>query len=100
VSRVFCGLGTVYSYSVVRSAPNGFVEQVPYVVALVRLVEGPLVAAQLTDVAPDGVAMGMAVQMVTRRLRVDGRLGLVHYAYKFRPVLADAIVSGDPSVSL
>ena len=81
----FRGRGEVYSYSTVRQAPNGFAGRVPYVVALVKLEEGPLVAAQLADVDPDGVEFGMAVEMVTRRVREDGPDGVVVYGYKFRP---------------
>src|SRR5450631_2276778 len=47
---VFSGKGEVYSYSTVHHPPEGFERFAPYVVALVRLAEGPLVAAQLTDV--------------------------------------------------
>jgi uncharacterized OB-fold protein len=81
----FRGQGEVYSYSTVRQAPNGFAGRVPYVVALVKLEEGPLVATQLADVDPEEVGIGMAVEMVTRRVREDGPDGVVVYGYKFRP---------------
>jgi uncharacterized protein len=84
----FQGLGTIYSYSTVFQGPDGFADTVPYVVALVRLIEGPLVAAQLTDVDPNDVGIGMSVEMVTRRLRDDGSQGIVLYGYKFRPLWA------------
>jgi uncharacterized OB-fold protein len=85
--RRLSGRGEIYSYSTVFHGPNGFAEYVPYLVALVRLAEGPLVAAQLTDVDPNGVSIGMQVEMVTRRLREDGPKGIVVYGYKFRPPL-------------
>ena len=40
--------------------------------ALVKLEEGPVVTAQLTDVANDAVEIGMKVEMVTRKLREEG----------------------------
>lgn len=83
----FQGRGVVYSYSTVFQGPNGFADTVPYVVALVELAEGPLVAAQLTDVNRDEVRIGMPVEMVTRRLRDDGPQGILLYGYKFRPPL-------------
>jgi hypothetical protein len=83
----FSGRGEVYSYATVYHAPAGFEEFAPYVVALVRLAEGPLIAAQLADVEPGAVAVGMPVEMVTRRLRDDGPQGVVVYGYKFRPRL-------------
>lgn len=81
------GLGSVYSFSEVYTAPDAFERYAPYVVALVQLDEGPLLTAQLTDVEPDDVYVGMPVEMVTRRLREEGPEGLIAYGYKFRPVL-------------
>ncbi len=81
------GVGEVYSYSTVYTAPAGFDGSAPYTVALVKLDEGPVVTAQLTDVDNDHIAIGMPVEMVTRRLRTDGDEGMIMYGYKFRPVL-------------
>ena len=72
------------------SAPAGWTEYAPYVVALVKLAEGPMVTAQLTDVGPNEVSIGMSVEMVTRRMREEGEGGLIQYGYKFRPVLQAA----------
>lgn len=84
----FTGLGEVYSYTTIYDAPAGFERYVPYTVALVKLAEGPLVTAQLTDVAAEDVQMGMPVEMVTRKLTEDGPEGMIVYGYKFRPVMA------------
>ena len=83
----FSGRGEVYSFSNVYHPPEGFGEFAPYTVALVKLEEGPLVAAQLTDVDGEKVEIGMPVEMVTRRLRDDGKRGIIVYGYKFRPTL-------------
>jgi uncharacterized OB-fold protein len=83
----FSGLGEVFSYSTVYQAPEGYEEYVPYTVALVKLEEGPLVTGQLADVEPAEISIGMAVEMITRRLRQEGERGLVTYGYKFRPRL-------------
>jgi uncharacterized OB-fold protein len=61
---------------------------VPYTVALVKLEEGPMITAQLTDVDNSKVSIGMPVEMVTRRLRSDGERGMLVYGYKFRPAVA------------
>jgi hypothetical protein len=45
-----------------------------------------MITAQLTDVHPDEVEIGMPVEMVTRRLRAQGSEGTIVYGYKFRPV--------------
>jgi uncharacterized OB-fold protein len=82
----FSGAGEILSYTVVQEAPDGFEDQAPYVLALVKLAEGPVVTAQITDV--DGpLAIGDAVEMVTRRLTAEGPRGMIVYGYKFRPVL-------------
>jgi len=86
----FKGTGQVYSYSTLYNAPAGFAYAAPYVVALVKLDEGPLVTAQLTDIDPEQVSIGMLVEMVTRKTYQDGDDGLIMYNYKFRPILARA----------
>jgi uncharacterized OB-fold protein len=65
----------------------------PYTIALVKLEEGALVTAQLTDVANEEVEIGMPVEMVTRKLSTQGEEGLIIYGYKFRPQLAVAQVA-------
>ena len=83
----FSGRGEVYSYTTVFQAPEGYVENAPYTVALVRLEEGPMLTAQLTDLGDEPVEVGMPVEMVTRKLRSDGDRGMLVYGYKFRPLL-------------
>ena len=89
----FSGKGEVYSYSTVHYPPEGFEPYAPYIVALVRLAEGPLVAAQLTDVEGEKIEIGMPVEMVTRKLRDDGSNGTIIYGYKFRPIIGQTLPS-------
>lgn len=84
----FSGKGEVYSHTTIYEAPAGFNETAPYTVALVKLEEGPMVTAQLTDLGNQPIEIGMPVEMVTRRLRQDGdERGMLVYGYKFRPVM-------------
>jgi uncharacterized OB-fold protein len=84
----FSGKGEVYSFTHIADAPAGFEDQVPYTVALVKLKEGPIVTAQLTDLGDRPVEIGMPVEMVTRRIRQDGdERGMIVYGYKFRPLM-------------
>ena len=83
----FSGRGEVYSFTTVHQAPAGFEQEAPYPMAMVRLEEGPLVTAQLTDLGDRAVQIGMPVEMVTRKLRSDGERGMLVYGYKFRPLL-------------
>ncbi len=87
----FSGRGEVYSYTTIYDAPAGYEAYAPYTVAIVKLAEGPMITAQLTDLGDQAVQVGMPVEMVTRRLRQDGdERGVIVYGYKFRPALVGA----------
>ncbi len=87
----FSGRGEVYSYTTIYDPPAGYETTAPYTVAIIRLEEGPMVTAQLTDLDEKPVQIGMPVEMVTRRLRSDGdERGIIVYGYKFRPVFQPA----------
>ena|SRR5581483_9518253 len=81
----FTGRGELYSFTTLRQAPSGFEPYVPYSVGMVKLDEGPMVEAMLTDIDPDELEIGMRMEMVTRKIRAEGERGLLIYGYKFRP---------------
>ena len=83
----FTGTGEIFSYTTIYDAPAGYEHNTPYTVALVKLDEGPVLTAQLTDVNKEDIYIGMPVEMVTRKLRSDGEEGMIVYGYKFRPAL-------------
>lgn len=83
----FTGTGEVYSYTTIYDAPAGFEHNAPYTVALIKLDEGPIVTAQLTDIDENELEIGLPVEMVTRKLHTDGQEGMIVYGYKFRPAL-------------
>ena len=81
----FSGKGEIYSYTTIYEAPSGYDANAPYTVALVKLNEGPMITAQLTDVDQQAIQIGMPVEMVTRKMRDDGdERGMIVYGYKFR----------------
>lgn len=80
------GEGEVFSYTVVHEAAEGFEMQVPYVVALVKTPEGPVLTGQVVDVGPEEVRIGLRVRATFRKLREEGKAGVIHYGYKFAPV--------------
>ncbi len=91
----FSGKGEVYSYTVMNDVPAGYEETAPYTVAIVKLEEGPMVTAQLTDLAGQEASIGMPVEMVTRKIRSDGdERGMIVYGYKFRPVMSRQAADG------
>lgn len=67
--REVSGVGTVYSRTVVRHATHAaFAGQIPYVVALVELAEGPRLVTGITGCAPQEVRVGMPVRVAFRRV--------------------------------
>lgn len=83
------GLGEVVTYTVIRTPPEGFEMSAPYIIALVKLEEGPILTTQLVDADVNDVYIGMPVEKVFRRIWEDGEAGLIYYGYKFRPVLKE-----------
>ncbi len=56
------GKGTVYSYTIARAPTHpAFAEEVPYVIAIVELAEGPHLTTNITGCKPDEVRVGMPV---------------------------------------
>jgi len=80
------GEGEVISYSVVHEPAEGFEMQVPYVLALVQTKEGPILTGQVVDIDPAEVRIGLRVRAAFRKLREEGKAGVIHYGYKFAPV--------------
>ncbi len=84
------GRGVIWSFTIIPSrdyAPEGFEDQAPYAVGIVKLEEGMLVTAMLTDVDLKNIRIGMEVEMVIRKKRDTGDRGLLLYGYSFRPLL-------------
>ena len=59
------GRGRVYTFTVThQNQAPGFREELPYVLALVELDEGPRLMTNVVGCAPDAVRIGMAVEVV------------------------------------
>jgi uncharacterized OB-fold protein len=70
--RELSGAGTVYTYTVVRHATHvALAAQVPYVVAIVELAEGPRLVTRITGCPPGEVRAGMPVRVCFRQV-ADG----------------------------
>jgi len=75
------GEGTIDAITRVHSAPAGFEMQAPYLLALVKLAEGPRITAQIVDTHQ--AAIGDRVTAVFRRINTEGAAGAIQYGYKF-----------------
>lgn len=74
------GKGTVYSYTIAQAPTHpAFAEDVPYVVAIVELAEGPHLTTNIVGCKPEAVKIGMPV--VATFEAVTPEMTLV----KFRP---------------
>jgi uncharacterized protein len=93
------GDGEVYSYSVVHEGAEGFEMQVPYVLALIKTPEGPLLTGQVVDISPEEVHIGMRVHAAFRKLREDGAAGVIHYGYKFAATKDSGVVRAASAAS-
>jgi uncharacterized OB-fold protein len=85
VDYKFIGLGTIVTYSVIHTASEQYEALTPYVIAIVKLDEGPQITTQIVC-RPDQVKIGMKVKSVFRKIATDGASGIIHYGTKFVPV--------------
>ena len=81
------GQGEIWSWTVQSANAEGFEAEPAVIVGLIKTAEGPLLTAQLTDCAPEDLAIGLPVEMVVRRIGTPEPDGLLVYGYKFRPRL-------------
>ena len=77
------GKGRIYSYTIIHRPPTRkFQEDVPYTVALVELDEGVRMMSNIVGIDPEGVRVGMAVEVVFEEISPEISLP------KFRPAEA------------
>jgi uncharacterized OB-fold protein len=71
------GRGTIYSYTVVHREPHeAFRALVPYVIALVDLIEGPRMMTRLRPVSPGSLRIGRDVRVTFERVTEEITLPL------------------------
>lgn len=68
--RPASGGATLWSYSIVERGIGEFADRVPYIVALVRLAEGPVMMTNIVDCEPASVTLDMPLVV-----RFERRLG-------------------------
>ena len=84
VPFVFSGKGKVYSFTEISVPPKGLERQIPYVLAIIELDEGPRVTGQIVDARYEDIKIGDRVEVVFRRLQQNDPEGIIHYGFKFR----------------
>jgi len=83
----FRGMGEIVTYTLIHTAAEGFENQAPYTLAIIKLDEGPRLTSQVVG-DPEKMHIGMRVRPVFRKLGEDGDRGMIYYGTKFVP--ADA----------
>ena len=78
--------GKVLTHTVIRVAPAAFAAHVPYVVAVIEMDDSTRIMAQVADVDPEEVKPGMKVRLEFRKIRQEGRSGVICYGHKAVPV--------------
>lgn len=81
---VFEKEGTVYSFSKVHVSQRKFQDQVPYVVALIKLKNGPIVTSQIVDSDFLKIKIGKKVKAVFRKIHVKESESAITYGIKFK----------------
>jgi len=77
--------GALFTYTVIRVAPEGFEDQTPYAVGIAEMDDGVHLTAQVVDVDFARLKVGLRVKVEFRKMHEDGEAGVIHYGYKFVP---------------
>lgn len=85
----FEGTGTLVTWTRVHDGLEGRELETPYLLGIVELDEGPRVTAQIVDLDPDEVELGMELESRFRKLGEASESGVVHYGYKFGPHVSE-----------
>jgi len=86
LARLHGKRGSVISWTLIRVPPGDFMDQAPYPVVLVELLDKKRIEAQLVDAKPELVAFGMKVRMIVRRVTHPDADGVITYGIKAKPI--------------
>lgn len=75
----------VVTSTVIHVAPDDFAMEAPYAVAVVETPERARLMVQVTDCEPSEVLPGMELELEFRRIRSEGRGGILCYGHKGVP---------------
>jgi uncharacterized protein len=81
--------GTLWSYTEARQQSPAAVIQVPYVIAQVKVDEGPVVQALLTEREGSGLQVGMELELIVAPIGLNEQ-GQEVMAHQYRPVRSGA----------
>jgi len=80
-------MGTIISWSLINVPPEGFIDQSPYPIALIKLGDGTNTLAQIVDWETKHLRKNQPVIAVIRRTQEVTSDEVVAYGIKFKPCL-------------
>lgn len=78
-------IGKILTFTVTRTAPADLVPEAPYIVAVLEMDGGGRMLAQVVDLEPDNVEIGMRIRLEFRKVRSRRSDGVIAYAQKAVP---------------
>ena len=82
--------GTLKTFTIIHVGSDTFAQQTPYAVGIVELEKGVKLTMQVDRLPVGELEIGQKVQVVFRRIRTDGRSGIICYGYKAVPISASS----------
>lgn len=80
------GRGTIYARTIMRRGDGPYREHAPYVLAMVRLDEGPTLMTNIVGADAETVEVGQAVRVVFDHVADAEATGRTDAVYRFTPV--------------
>lgn len=77
--------GKILTYTIIRVAPQQFVDQAPFAVGIVELDDGVKLTGQVVDCDFKDLKIGQRVRIEFRKIYEEGGAGILCYGYKFIP---------------
>ena len=77
--------GTVLTSTVIHVAPDEFMMEAPYAMAIIETPEGARMMTQVVDCDPATVGPGIEVSLEFRLIRKEGHGGILCYGHKAVP---------------
>ncbi|MFA5135797.1 MAG: OB-fold domain-containing protein [Patescibacteria group bacterium] len=78
--------GTIVSWTMIYTPPDGFAAYAPYPVVLVEFDRNQKAYGQLVDYDPRDMHIGKTVISVLRKVRCVSRDDVIAYGIKFKPI--------------
>ena len=77
--------GKILHFTYIRVPSKEFVNQAPFPIAIVELINGERMIGQLVDWEKEDLVSGRKVVAVLRRMIIDDKESVISYGIKFRP---------------